>query len=38
MKTIRTVRGEILPDQLGFTTMHEHTIADMAQLVAAQQM
>jgi phosphotriesterase-related protein len=35
---ITTVRGDIAPSELGFTTMHEHTIADMGQLVAAQQM
>jgi len=36
-KTIRTVCGKIAPEALGFTTMHEHTIADMTQLVTAQQ-
>lgn len=35
---IRTVCGDIQPEQLGFTTMHEHTIADMGPLVAAQKM
>lgn len=34
---IRTVCGDISPDQLGFTTMHEHTISDMTQLITAQQ-
>ena len=37
MKIIRTVCGDISPDELGFTTMHEHTITDMSQLVTAQQ-
>jgi phosphotriesterase-related protein len=35
---ITTVRGDIDPSELGFTTMHEHTITDMTQLVTAQQM
>lgn len=35
---IHTVCGDILPENLGFTTMHEHTIADMGPLIAAQQM
>lgn len=37
MKVIKTVCGTITPEKLGFTTMHEHTIADMSQLVTAQQ-
>jgi phosphotriesterase-related protein len=37
MARITTVRGDIAPEELGFTTMHEHTISDMSQLVAAQQ-
>lgn len=36
-KIIRTVCGDIAPEKLGFTTAHEHTIADMTQLVTAQQ-
>jgi len=35
---INTVRGDIDPSELGYTTMHEHTITDMTQLVTAQQM
>jgi phosphotriesterase-related protein len=35
---ITTVCGDIGPYELGFTTMHEHTITDMTQLVTAQQM
>jgi phosphotriesterase-related protein len=35
---ITTVCGGIDPSELGFTTMHEHTITDMTQLVTAQQM
>jgi phosphotriesterase-related protein len=34
---ITTVCGDIAPEKLGFTTMHEHTITDMSQLVTAQQ-
>ncbi|WP_138750766.1 phosphotriesterase family protein [Paenibacillus sinopodophylli] len=30
MKRITTVRGDIFPEELGFTTMHEHTICDLA--------
>ena len=30
MKRITTVRGDISPNELGFTTMHEHTIGDLA--------
>lgn len=30
MKRITTVRGDISPDELGFTTMHEHTICDLS--------
>lgn len=30
MKRIMTVRGEISPDELGFTTIHEHTICDLS--------
>jgi predicted metal-dependent phosphotriesterase family hydrolase len=29
MKIIRTVRGDIEPSEIGFTSMHEHTLADM---------
>jgi phosphotriesterase-related protein len=29
-KKITTVRGDILPEKLGFTTIHEHTIFDLA--------
>lgn len=36
-KKIRTVCGDIKPEELGFTTMHEHTISDMSQLVEAQK-
>ena len=28
-KKITTVRGEIAPEALGFTTLHEHTFLDM---------
>ena len=35
---IRTACGDIAPDELGYTDMHEHTITDMTQLVTAQQM
>lgn len=28
MKIIRTVRGDILPEQLGVTLVHEHTVFD----------
>jgi predicted metal-dependent phosphotriesterase family hydrolase len=35
---IRTVCGDIAPSVLGFTTMHEHTITDLTQLIEAQQM
>lgn len=34
MKKITTVRGDILPEELGLTTMHEHTLSDMRGLVA----
>lgn len=37
-KIIRTVCGDIDPEKLGYTDMHEHTITDMTQLVTAQQM
>jgi phosphotriesterase-related protein len=30
MKKVRTVRGDISPDQLGFTLMHEHTLLDLS--------
>jgi len=29
MAKITTVRGDITPDQLGFTTMHDHTFIDL---------
>jgi len=29
-KKITTVRGDILPEKLGFTSIHEHTICDLA--------
>ena len=29
MKKIRTVQGDISPEQLGYTSMHEHTLVDM---------
>jgi phosphotriesterase-related protein len=32
VKKITTVRGDIAPEQLGFTTMHEHTITGKALL------
>lgn len=38
MKRITTVRGDIDPLKLGFTTMHEHTLTDLTQLITAQQM
>nr|WP_296834868.1 hypothetical protein [uncultured Marvinbryantia sp.] len=34
---ITTVRGDIDPSELGFTTMHEHTIMDNSTLVEAQK-
>lgn len=37
-KIIRTVCGNISPQDLGFTDMHEHTISDLSQLVTAQRM
>ena len=30
MKRITTVRGDITPSELGFTSMHEHTIGDLS--------
>lgn len=34
-KIVRTVCGDIDPEDLGLTTAHEHTISDMTDLVAA---
>lgn len=33
-KKITTVTGDILPEELGYTTMHEHTICDLQYLTA----
>jgi phosphotriesterase-related protein len=33
MKKIMTVCGEIAPEELGFTTMHEHTLMDAKKLI-----
>lgn len=37
MKIIRTVCGDIDPSELGFTSMHDHTIIDTAPLMVAQK-
>lgn len=29
MKKIRTVRGDIAPEELGLTSMHDHTFVDL---------
>ncbi len=34
MKKITTVRGDISPDELGVTSMHEHTLSDLRLLLA----
>lgn len=34
-KIVRTVRGDIAPEDMGFTTAHEHTLSDMSPLVEA---
>jgi len=34
MKKIRTVRGDIAPEQMGVTTMHDHTISDFTEMHA----
>lgn len=34
-KIVRTVRGDIAPEEMGFTTAHEHTLSDMSPLVEA---
>lgn len=34
-KFVRTVRGDVAPEELGFTTAHEHTLCDMTPLVEA---
>lgn len=36
-KIVRTVRGDIAPEEMGFTTAHEHTLSNMAPLVEAVQ-
>lgn len=33
MKTIKTVCGEIKPEELGFTTMHEHLLCDFTDMM-----
>lgn len=35
MSTIKTVRGEIKPDELGFTSMHEHLLCDFTEMMKA---
>ena len=32
MKKIRTVKGDIAPEQMGITTMHDHTITDFTEM------
>lgn len=34
-KFVRTVRGDIAPEEMGFTTAHEHTLSDMGPLIEA---
>ena len=34
MKIIRTVKGDIAPEQMGVTTMHDHTISDFTEMHA----
>lgn len=33
MKSVTTVRGEIKPEELGFTTMHEHLLCDFTEMM-----
>ncbi|MBQ9005698.1 MAG: phosphotriesterase [Atopobiaceae bacterium] len=37
-KIVRTVLGDIVPEQLGYTSMHDHTVADMSQSGEYMQM